>query len=199
MPRLAAAPLALALGLAAALALAACGGGSDAKLLAGNTAQEIRENLDSVQRLVDEGECVGAEDAALSVSSQVEAVEGVDPKLKQLLQEGAARLNEVVDQCEEAEATVEETIPPPTESPEAKAKAEGESEKEQKEAAEKEQEKTEKEAEKEQKEVEKEQVKAEKEAEKEQEQVEKEQEHEEVEGGEPSGGVGPGSTPGEGG
>ena len=111
MPRVAASPLALALGLAAALALAACGGGSDAKLLAGNTAQEIRENLDSVQRLVDEGECVGAEDAALSVSSQVEALEGIDPKLKQLLQEGAARLNEVVDQCEEPEATVEETVP----------------------------------------------------------------------------------------
>ena len=126
-----------------------------------------------MQRLVDEGECVGAEDAALSVSSQVEAVEGIDPKLKQLLQEGAARLNEVVDQCEEAEATVEETIPVPTESPEEKAKAEKESEKEQKEA-------------------EKEQEKAEKEAEKEQKEAEKEQEHVEAEGGEPSGGVGPG-------
>ena len=155
MPRVAAPPLALALGLAAALALAACGGGSDAKLLAGNTAQEISENLDSVQRLVDEGECVGAEDAALSVSGQVEAVEGIDPKLKQLLQEGAERLNEVVDQCVEAEETVEETIPVPTESPEEKADAEKESEQEQKEA-------------------------------------EKEQEHVEAEGGEPSGGVGPG-------
>jgi outer membrane biosynthesis protein TonB len=180
MPRVAAPPLALALGLAAALALAACGGGSDAKLLAGNTAQEIRENLDSVQRLVDEGECVGAEDAALSVSSQVEAVEGIDPKLKQLLQEGAGRLNEVVAQCVEEEETVEETIPAPTETPEEKANAEKESEKEQKEA-------------------EKEQEKAEKDAEKEQKQAEKEQGHEEAETGEPSGGVGPGSTPGEGG
>jgi septal ring-binding cell division protein DamX len=199
MPRVAAPPLALALGLAAALAVAACGGGSDAKLLAGNTAQEIRENLDSVQRLVDEGECVGAEDAALSVSSQVEAIEGIDPKLKQLLQEGAGRLNEVVDQCEEAEATVEETTPPPTtESPEAKAKAEKESEKEEQEA-EKEQEQAEKEEEKEQKAAEKEQEKAEKEEEKEQKAAEKEQEHEEAEGGEPSGGVGPGSAPGEGG
>jgi septal ring-binding cell division protein DamX len=198
MPRVAAAPLALALGLAATLALAACGGGSDAKLLAGNTAQEIRENLDSVQRLVEEGECVGAEDAALSVSSQVEAVEGIDPKLKQLLQEGAERLNEVVDQCAEAEVTTEETIPAPTESPEEQANAEKESEKEQKDA-EKEQEKTEKEAEKEQKDVEKEQEKAEKEAEKEQKEAEKEQAHEEPEGGEPSGGVGPGSATGEGG
>jgi outer membrane biosynthesis protein TonB len=198
MPRVAATPLALALGLAAALALAACGGGSDAKLLAGNTAQEIRENLDSVQRLVDEGECVGAEDAALSVSSQVEAVEGIDPKLKQLLQEGAGRLNEVVAQCVEEEETVEETIPAPTETPEEKANAEKEGEKEQKEA-EKEQAKAEKDAEKEQKQAEKEQEKAEKEAEKEQKQAEMEQGHEEAETGEPSGGVGPGSTPGEGG
>src|SRR6476659_948206 len=180
MPRVAAPPLALALGLAATLGLAACGGGSDAKLLAGNTAQEISENLDSVQRLVDEGECVGAEDAALSVSGQVEAVEGIDPKLKQLLQEGAERLNEVVDQCVEAEETVEETIPAPTESTEDKADAEKEREKAQKEA-------------------EKEEEKAEKEAEKEQKEAEKEQEHEEAEGGEPSGGVGPGSAPGEGG
>jgi outer membrane biosynthesis protein TonB len=195
MPRVAATPLALALGLAAALALAACGGGSDAKLLAGNTAQEIRENLDSVQRLVDEGECVGAEDAALSVSSQVEAVEGIDPKLKQLLQEGAGRLNEVVAQCVEEEETVEETIPAPTETPEEKANAEIEGEKEQKEA-EKEQAKAEKDAEKEQKQAEKEQEKAEKEAEKEQKQAEKEQGHEEAETGEPSGGVGPGNAPG---
>ena len=111
----------------------------------------------------------------------MEAVEGIDPKLKQLLQEGAARLNEVVDQCEEAEATVEETIPAPTtESPEQKANAEKEGEKEQQQA-------------------EKEQEKAEKDAEKEQKEAEKEQEHEEAEGGEPSGGVGPGSAPGEGG
>ena len=88
---------------------------------------------------------------------------------------------------------MEETVPAPTESPEEKAKAEEESEKEPKEA-EKEQEKAEKEAEKEQKEAEKEQEKAEKEAEKEQKEAEKEQAPEEAEGGEPSGGVGPGSA-----
>ena len=58
--RVAASVLALALGLAAALALASCGGGEDAKLLPGTTAREITENLDSVQQLADEGECVGA-------------------------------------------------------------------------------------------------------------------------------------------
>ena len=51
---------------AVALALASCGSGSDAKLLPGNTAQEITENLDSVKQLAAEGECVAAEDAALA-------------------------------------------------------------------------------------------------------------------------------------
>ena len=135
MPRVAASLLALALGLAAALALASCGGGSDAKLLAGNTAQEISENLDSVQQLVDEGECVGAEDAALTVSTQVEAVEGIDPELKQALQKGAERLNEVVDTCEEvATKKPSRKTPTTTESPEDQAKAEKEQEKEEEKA-----------------------------------------------------------------
>ena len=41
--------LALALGVAAALALVSCGG-EDAKLLPGNTAAEITENLDRVKQ-----------------------------------------------------------------------------------------------------------------------------------------------------
>jgi hypothetical protein len=134
---------------ALALALASCGG-SDAKLLPGDTAREIRENLDSVQTLVEEGECVGAEDQALQVSSQVEAVEGIDPNLKRALEEGAARLSEVVEQCEAApEETVEETVPTTPEKSEAeKAKQEEQREKEEG-KQEKEEEKAEKEQEKE--------------------------------------------------
>ena len=148
MPRLVGSVLAVVLGAAVAVALASCGG-SDAKLLPGNTAQEIRENLDSVQQLVDEGECVGAEDEALQVSSQVEGIVGIDPKLKQALEEGAARLNEVVADCEGApQETVEEPPPTTTESTE-KPKQEKEREKAQEER-EKEEEKAEKEQEKEQ-------------------------------------------------
>jgi outer membrane biosynthesis protein TonB len=106
--------LVLAIAAAVALALAACGSGSDAKLLPGTTAQEINENLDSVQQLVDERECVAATDAALQVSSEVEALRNIDPRLKQILQEGASRLNEVVTTCDEApEETVEETVSEP--------------------------------------------------------------------------------------
>jgi hypothetical protein len=195
MPRLVASVAAVVLGAALAVALASCGA-DDAKLLAGNTAQEIRENLDSVQRLVEEGDCVGAEDEALQVSAQVEALQGIDPELKRALEEGSARLNEVVGRCEEetAEETVEETLPTTTESAAERAKQEAEKEKEQEKR-------------------EKEEEKAEEEQEKEQEQEEptlppqsngnakghQEAPVEEAEGGEPSGGIGPASEAGEGG
>lgn len=143
-----AAPLALVLGIAAAFALASCGGGADAKLLPGSTAREITANLDTVERLAGEGECVGAEDAAAQVSAQVEALHGVDEELMRALRRGADRLREVVLTCEEAatEAIAPKTVP---ETKERGAEAE------------------EKELEKERKEREKEEEKAEKEAEKE--------------------------------
>jgi hypothetical protein len=107
-------PLALALGLGtvAILALASCGG-EDAKLLPGETAREITANLDTVQRLSDEGDCIGAESAAQQVGEQIEAVDGVDRKLKRALEDGAARLEEVIASCEEStsEAIAPATIP----------------------------------------------------------------------------------------
>jgi hypothetical protein len=114
MPRSAAPPLALALGVAAALALASCGGGG-AKLLPGETARQITANLDSVKRLAGEGNCVGAEGAARQVSEQIDALGGVDAKLKQALRQGAARLNAVVAGCEAT--TTEATAPAESEAP----------------------------------------------------------------------------------
>jgi septal ring factor EnvC (AmiA/AmiB activator) len=146
--------LALALGVAAALGLASCGGGKDAKLLPGNTAAEITENLDRVKQYAEEGECVGAEDAVAEVNAQVEGLTGVDPKLVEALQRGAARLSEVIASCDEEEAeavapeseatTTEETekVPPGLEK-----KEEKEREKEEK-ALEKEEDKAEKDEEK---------------------------------------------------
>jgi hypothetical protein len=103
---------ALGLSAAAGLALAACGG-EDAKLLPGETAREITANLDTVQRLSSEGDCVGAESAAGQVGEQIEAIEGVDRKLKRALEDGAARLEEVIASCEEpaTEAVAPATIP----------------------------------------------------------------------------------------
>ena len=109
--QLAISTLALSLGVAAALGLASCGGGEDAKLLPGNTAAEITENLDLVKQYAEEGECVGAEDAVAEVNAQVEGLTGVDPKLVEALQRGAARLSEVVASCDEET----ETVPPASE------------------------------------------------------------------------------------
>src|SRR5690242_21650439 len=124
MPRVAAYAIALALGTAVVLGLASCGGSGDAKLLPGQTAAEITQNLDAVKQLAVEGECAGAEDEALQVSTQVESLGGVDPKLKQALVQGAERLNEVVSTCEEEETIEEpaetEALPPVAESTEAK-------------------------------------------------------------------------------
>jgi outer membrane biosynthesis protein TonB len=118
MARLSAVMLVLALGALAALGLAACGSGGDAELLPGETASEITANLDQVEELAGEGDCAGAAGAAESVSAQVEALGGVDAKLKEALSEGAQRLNEVVAGCEELTAEEEEPAIEPAEEPE---------------------------------------------------------------------------------
>lgn len=146
--QLAAAALSLALGAVTAIALASCGG-EDAKLLPGTTAQEITENLEAVRQLAGEGECVGAAGAAEQVSAQVDAVEGVDPKLVQALERGATRLSEVVATCEEATT---ETVAPPaeeTETEETEPPGQEKREEKEREKEEKEQEKEEGEAEEE--------------------------------------------------
>ena len=144
--------LALALGVATAFSLAACGG-EDAKLLPGATATEISENLDAVKQLASEGECVGAADAADQVRAQVEELTNVDPKLKQALERGATRLDEVVATCEEAEV---EIAPPADQAEEEERLPPGQAKKD-----EKEQEKEERDREKEERELEKEEEKAE--------------------------------------
>jgi outer membrane biosynthesis protein TonB len=107
--RVSASLLALALGALAAVALASCGSGNSAKLLPGNTAAEITSNLDKVKRLAQSGECVGAEDEAQEITSQIDALGGVDKTLKEALREGAARLNEVVTKCGEETTEATET------------------------------------------------------------------------------------------
>jgi len=109
MARLSALLLAFALGATAAVALVSCGSGSDANLLPGTTADEIESNLDQVQALAAEQDCFGAEDAVAQVAAEVEELDGVDAKLKRALEEGTAKLSEVVGRCEEE--TTEETEP----------------------------------------------------------------------------------------
>lgn len=110
MPRFSIRAIVVGLTIATALGLSACGG-EDAKLLPGETAREITANLDTVQQLSDEGDCIGAESAAEQVGEQIEALEGVDRKLKVALEDGAVRLEEVIAGCEESET---EAIAPAT-------------------------------------------------------------------------------------
>jgi hypothetical protein len=109
MGRVSALLLALVLSGAGVSALASCGGGSDAKLLPGTTADQIEANLDQVEQLAAEGDCIGAEDAVAEVAAEVEEL-NVAAKLQAALQEGTAKLSEVVGRCEE-EATEEEAEP----------------------------------------------------------------------------------------
>lgn len=110
MGRLSAFLLALLLGGASAVALVSCGGGSDAELLPGTTASQIESNLDQVKQLSAEGDCIGAEDAVANVAAEVEELQGVDTKLKAALQEGTAKLSEVVGECEETSDETEPSI-----------------------------------------------------------------------------------------
>ena len=127
---------ALVLGGACALALASCGG-SNAKLLPGAKASQIEANLDEVRQLVAGGDCIGAENTVAAVSTEVEELNEVAPKLKAALEEGTARLGEVVGRCEEE--TSEESEPSPE-----RAVEEEELETQEREAEEKAQERAEK-------------------------------------------------------
>jgi outer membrane biosynthesis protein TonB len=120
MARLSALLLVFLLGATSAVALASCGSGDDAELLPGTTADEIESNLDQVEQLASSGDCIGAEDAVAEVTAEVEELEGVDLKLKAALQEGTARLSEVVGRCEEepdeeTEPTLETDVEPEVE------------------------------------------------------------------------------------
>ena len=101
MGRLSALFLTFLLGAASAIALVSCGGSDDAELLPGTTADQIESNLTAVEQLADAGDCIGAEDAVAEVAAEVEELQGVDLKLKAALQEGTAKLSEVVSRCEE--------------------------------------------------------------------------------------------------
>jgi hypothetical protein len=110
MARLSALLFAFLLGATSAVALSSCGSGSNADLLPGTTADQIEANLDQVEELAGEEDCIGAEGAVAEVTAEVEELRGVDLKLKAALQEGTAKLSEVVSRCDEETAS-EETEP----------------------------------------------------------------------------------------
>lgn len=109
MARLSALLLVFCLGAVSAVALTSCGGGDGADLLPGTTADQIESNLNEVEELADEEDCIGAESAVAEVAASVEELQGVDRRLKAALEEGTAKLSELVGRCEEEDE--EETEP----------------------------------------------------------------------------------------
>ncbi|HEX4732532.1 MAG TPA: hypothetical protein VH299_14775 [Solirubrobacterales bacterium] len=109
MGRLRAASL-LLVALAVGFLLASCGGGGNGELLPGTTADQITSNLDLVRESVNEENCEKAEDAVATVSTEVDELKKVDKKLKTALEQGAAKLSEVVSSssCGQAEEEAEQ-------------------------------------------------------------------------------------------
>lgn len=94
--------LSLILVLAAGTIVTACGE-DRSHLFPADDVQEISANIDTVQRLVDEGQCFEALKATDAVQDQAEALPStVDPKLKRSLIDGVVTLTiRVGRQCEE--------------------------------------------------------------------------------------------------
>lgn len=184
MGRLRAASIVCALVLVAALGLSACGGGSS-DLLPEKTAEQLNRNLDEVRARIDQGDCVGAEDAVGEVSEEVEGLGGVDKELKAALRQGTDRLDEMVSSC--ADEALEED--------EAEREAEEKAEQAEQEAVEAQEQEFE--AGQEQEEEAKKEKKLEKDEEKEEQKTEREEESESVEPPE-SAGEGEGEEKGKG-
>lgn len=85
--------------LAVCFLLAACGSSDNGELLPGTTADQITSNLDLVRESNSEGNCEEAEEAVAQVIEEIDALRGVDEKLKSALEEGATKLSEVNSSC----------------------------------------------------------------------------------------------------
>jgi outer membrane biosynthesis protein TonB len=114
-------PIALA---AACAVLISCGGDQEAKGLPPATAEELLNQLDEVEALAQEGSCVSAGDTAEQMQQTLEELpEDVDQELRQVLEDGIARvqsLTEEFETCtgEEAPTETVETETQPTETEE---------------------------------------------------------------------------------
>lgn len=98
--------LSLILVLATGVFVSACGE-DRSHLLPGDDVREISANLDTVQQLVDEGQCFEALEATDAVQVQAESLPAtVDPKLKRSLIDGVVTLITLVGrQCEDDPST----------------------------------------------------------------------------------------------
>ena len=94
--------IALVAGVACAVVLASCGGGGT---LSGATAQQLLDALDKMQTEASDGNCSTVASDASNVSSQVQARDDIDPKLRAALVEGFDNLAQLAQQPGECEST----------------------------------------------------------------------------------------------
>jgi hypothetical protein len=106
--------LVFALGAAAAVGLVSCGDSEDDGLLPGNTAQEILDNLETIETLLAECSLDEAQSAVDQVESQVRDLgPPVDRRLKRNLLEGTRELERKIGE-EECVPDTETDIPETT-------------------------------------------------------------------------------------
>jgi hypothetical protein len=89
-------------GLVLAAGLGACGDGKkDRSLLTVNRASQLRSSLDDIERMVNDGDCLGASNGVLAFEQKVNALPGrTDTGLRDALASGASRLQRLVEsQC----------------------------------------------------------------------------------------------------
>ncbi len=91
----------------------ACGDDSGGRPLSRTAASELRAGLDSVKQEVDAGDCQAATDSALELEQRTADLPSrIDPDLRDALQNGVARLGDLVrEQCQ-ADQTDEGTTGP---------------------------------------------------------------------------------------
>jgi hypothetical protein len=110
LSRLAVPTLALALGAALALALVSCGSRDTKGLLPGDTASQIVSNLNQVEQDAGAGSCTSAADEVATVQDQIQSLPAsVDSRLRARLEDGAARLADVVNSPGACETTAVST------------------------------------------------------------------------------------------
>ena len=110
----------LAMASAVGVAAAACGSDDGGRPLSHATASELRAGLDSVKQDVDAGDCQAATDSALELEQRTADLPSrLDSDLRTALQQGVARLGDLVR--EHCAAPIDEgttgPTPPPTPGP----------------------------------------------------------------------------------
>ena len=88
--------VALSLGLLAAFAVSCGGGGDDRSLIASSRAEDMKNDLDAIDRYVAEGKCDAARDRLDSLRAKVEALpKRTNRKLRRRLAQGVRHLESI--------------------------------------------------------------------------------------------------------